>query len=173
MTPYHKKLMIQLLIATGVLALLTVVLLVLGSNISRYSVALVQGRQDLLDRSATLQAFAALRSDYNQEVKNDLPLLYTLLPQQDQLINLPKDLQFLAAQDGLTYTFAFGPLTPASDQSFGTVQFQLTLGGTLNELMEFVQRFQKFKYLTKIIAINLSRAGNSYQMSMNAQVSFR
>lgn len=159
--------------SAGVNVLLIVVLLVLGSSISEYAQTLIQGRQQMLQRSAQLQSFASLRSDYNREAKNDLAVLERMLPIEEGLINLPKDIQVLASQDNLTYAFSFGGETPPSAQSFGLLQFQLTLGGPLERLTSFVGRLQNFKYLTKIAGIALTRNGANYDMALKGQVAFR
>lgn len=164
----------RLSISVGVIVVLIVILFILSSSISKYAATLVDGRQQLLARSAQLQAFATLRSDYNREAKNDLSLLYGVVPIEDQLINLPKDLQFLASQDNLEYSFSFVGRSSPSDQSLGSIQVQLSLEGPFEKLISFVQRLQNFKYLTKVTSVNISKvAGTAYQMTVRAQVAFR
>ncbi len=134
-------------------------ILFFSSKVEDLSGDIASARKGLFDRTTRLDTFAALRAEYNGRVKGDLNTLYAIVPEKDQLINLSKDFQTLAAQARLTSSFAFVGEVPPSDGKLGAVGFRINLHGALEDFFTFVEKFEKFHYLSLISSFAITRGG--------------
>lgn len=174
MDSFKKKLLLEIGIALGIIAVLAGGIFFFAGAISDYSDQIVSLRTRLANQASSLAALASLRADYNSVVKQDLQALNGAVPYKDQLINLTKEFQLLAAQNGLSSSFAFIGETPAAGGSFGTIRFKLEVSGDFNKLPDFVAQLQHFTYLSTFDSFSITRGtGSSGVLSTAGQVYYR
>ncbi len=173
MDNFRGRLLTSVGITALVLAVLTAGILYFGSSISNTGATIARHQQELYDRSASLQALAGLQSAYNGEAKGDLDALEAYLPIEDQLINLARDLEFVAKKSNLD--FGYVPLqdTPPQGDTPGTIQYQLTLGGTMASTLQFLQALHNFTYLNSVNSLTITQQGTRSQTTLQGQVYFR
>lgn len=151
MVNFKKTFLIDLTILLIVVGALAGGLLFFGRSISG-SVDRIAGlRQDIVNRSASLDFYATLRNQYNNEGKAYLNVLHNIVPTKDQLIDLPKEFQSLASQQNIGFGFSFAGETAVASGGLGSVTFRLNLEGqTLDHLLQFVRKLQDFRYLSSL-----------------------
>ena len=173
MNHFRKKLIVELSITVAIIAALSGGIAFFGSNITKYSAETILLREQLAQRAAALQSLSVLKADYNSKAKNYLSVLYNIVPQKDQLINLSKELQSLTSQSKLNYGFSFIEEAAPTDRNLGWIKFRLNLSGGFEELLESVKALQGFHYLTALDNLSLNRQGANSQMVVNGRVFFR
>jgi len=173
MDALKKKIIIEVSITAFIIVAFTSGIYFFGGKISAYSDEIKSLHLELATRSGTLNSIAALRSEYNSKVKNYFPVLYNVIPVKDQLINIAKDYQFLAAQSGLNLSFMFMNESAASASSFGSLNFRLTINGDFDKLLAFVPTLQKFRFLSSYQTFSLTRGKEQSQMVTQGQVYYR
>lgn len=174
MDPFKKKLLIEISVTLGIIAVLAGSIIFLSGTISDYTAQIATIKNQLAIRSSSLNAFASLRSQYSSAVNADLQLMNATVPIKDQLINLTKEFQLLASQNGLSSSFAFISETPATVSSFGTIRFKLDVTGDFQKLVAFVPALQSFKFLSSFDTYSITRtAGDNGNLSTVGQIYFK
>ena len=173
MKAFHKRLVTELAISLIIIGAMALGLLFFGFNIIKFSKKIVSTRQELYDRSVSIESLATLRSDYTARAKNYLNVLYNVVPLKDELIDLSKDFSSLASGEKLEYGFTFVGESPATSVDLGSVEFNLTLGGTLERLLSFVENLQNFRYLINLDSLSLVGGAEQMKMSVRGKVFFR
>ncbi len=173
MKTFHKKLVTELTISLVAIGVISIGLLFFGFNISKFSKKVVTVRQELVERSASLQSLAVLRSEYSSKGEPYLNVLHNIIPLKDELIDLSKDFQSLAAKERIDYGFTFIGETPATSNSLGSVRFNLSLGGSLDKLISFIENLQNFRYLVNLENISINKGELQMGMNVKGSVFFR
>mgnify|MGYP001121926556 CR=1 FL=1 len=173
MNSFKKQVFIQLAISLVILAALVGGLVFFKSNIKDYSSRIKQGRKELFERSSALSSLANIRSQYETKAKNYLSLIYNIIPQRDQLINLPRDLRTIAKEVD-SFGFDIVKETAPTAGSLGVISFNVTIQAPLSSVTEFIRNLESFKYLVVVDSLNLERQkGEVFQASLKGRVFFR
>ncbi len=170
MTDFQKKLTAQGAVALVVLGTLTAGLIFFSGNISTYSDELKKARMSLADRSAALGELARLQTQYVKKAKGYLTELQGMVPREEDLINVSKDFQFLASQNGVTQTFSFLGENPAAPGSLGSINARIDVNGSMEKIARFIRGIEEFRYVTQVekVAMNRDQAGG-----LSASVTFK
>ncbi len=169
MDPFRKKLLLELGVGGGVIAVLAVMLIILGTYVGNVSERIASTRTDLLERSATVGSLAALQESWKNKAEGYLNVLRNVVPEKDTLINVSRDFQSLASQTRTEYSFGFLGETGESEGGIGALTFRLTLRGDLANLYEFIERFAGFPFLSTIDNFNIARKGTETASELLAQ----
>ena len=170
---FKKKLGLELGISVVLILGLTGGILFFGSRLETSAEEMRQVRAELALRSKSLNAVAALRSEYDMKIKERLKALIILIPVKDQLINLTKDFQLVSSKDGLQSTFTFVGESSATDFGLGKVTFRLSTEGDFEKLIGFVTTLQNFHYLSSFDSFSLLRGKESSVLGTHGSVFFR
>lgn len=173
MKTFRKKLVTELIISLVAVGVISIGLLFFGFNISKFAKKVVATRQELTERSASLQSLAILRSEYSSKGEPYLNVLYNIIPLKDELIDLSKDFQSLAAKERIDYGFTFIGEIPATSNNLGSVRFSLSLGGGLDRLINFIKNLQNFRYLVNLENISINKGELQMRMNVKGSVFFR
>ncbi|MEK7626614.1 MAG: hypothetical protein AAB399_00405 [Patescibacteria group bacterium] len=171
---FKKKFIVEMSVALLIVIALFGGILFFKGNMVDYMGRIETARASLASRTASAGELANLRSQYNSKAKNYLNVLYNIIPSYDQLINLNRDIQTLAARSNVEYGFSFAGETPKSDQGLGSISFNLTAGSeNFSSLMSFIKSIQDFQYLNSIDKISINSDGGKFTMSVSARVFYR
>ncbi|MFH1162218.1 MAG: hypothetical protein V1696_03015 [Candidatus Jorgensenbacteria bacterium] len=173
MTPFRKKLFVEVGIGLAIIVPLLGGVFFFSGQIGKFGGQIAASRKELFDRTAGLDAVAALQADYNGKAKRYLEALHSMIPVKDQLINLARDFQVLSAQAHLTSSFTFLGETPAAGGGLGSLTFRLNLRGKLNDLFSFAEQFEKFRYLSLLSSFSVSRGVEESGMITQGSVYYR
>lgn len=155
---FNKKLITELAVTFAVLLVLIGGIFVFAGKMRTYGDEIAALRKELSERSKSLNAVAALRSEYETKVRDNMHVLTDAVPQKDELINLTKEFQFLSAKSGLESSFTFMGESPATETSFGNISFKLSVGGDFEKLMNFVSELNSFHYLSSFDSLSIARS---------------
>ncbi len=172
MKPFHKKVTVKLSISLGIIAVLVLGIIFFGFRVDSLSEKVITTRQELGERSRSLQSLASLRSDYSTKGQSYLNVLYNVIPEKDELIDLSKNFQVIAQEGQLDYGFTFLGENPPIAENLGSVKFSLSLGGSLNELLSFLKNLENFRYLISLENVSLNRA-DRMRMNIRGDVFYR
>lgn len=173
MNDFHKRIAVQLSISLAIIAVLVFGIMLFGFKVNSISREIAAKRQELNERSSALQSLASLRSDYSTKAEPYLNVLYNVVPQKDELIDLSKDFQVIAQEDGLDYGFTFLGETPPGTEGLGAVRFNLSLGGSLTGLLNFLKSMENFRYLVSLEGVSISRGVDGMRMDVRGSVFYR
>lgn len=173
MNSFRKRILIELAIAGILIIALAGGLLFFGTRISSLSADIALDREELARRSALVGGVAALKAVSHGKVEQYTNMLSNIVPRKDQLINLSRDLQSLATQSELEYSFSFSSETPPGGANLGAVAFRLTLRGELTRLFRFVETFRQFRYLAALDGFSVERKAGGAEMVTQGRVFFR
>ncbi len=174
MGPFRKRITVQLSISLAIVGGLVLAVMLFGFQVDRLAEKIAGTREQINERSAALTSLASLRSDYTSKGEAYLNVLHNVIPEKDELIDLSKDFQAIAQEDGLNYGFTFLGETPPSGDVLGSVRFNLTLGGTFTKLLNFLKDMENFRYLISVENVSLTRGSEgNMRMDIRGSVFFR
>ena len=169
----HKGLAVQVSIALGFVGVLVIGIILFGLNIKSSTKKIAAARGELAVRTISLRSLASLRADYANKAQSYLNVLYNVIPQKDELIDLSKDIQAIASADNLEYGFTFVGETQPTEADLGFVKFNLKLGGDLTGLLNFLKNIDYFRYLIDVGSVSINREGSLMRMNLAGSVYFR
>lgn len=173
-TSFQKTLLIDIVVAIGILLPLFVGITLLQSYIKHTATQIVTARQELAKRTASLNTLVTLRNDYKTYGSRYFNVLYNIIPEKDELINVSQELQSLATKEELGFGFSFRGEEPSGDATLGFVQFSINVvGENLDQITNFVERLKDFRYLTTIDNLHISSKDKKIQAIMEGKVQFR
>lgn len=174
MNSFYKQLFISLIITLLLIAALTTGLIFFGANIKKYSSTIEQHRREFSLLSTNLSSLAVIKNQYNTKVKDYLKILDNVLPSQDQLINFLKDFQSLAAAEQMGFGFTFANQIQPTENSLGIVNFNVSLQGTLDQFLNFLNAMKKLKFIVTFENVNLTpRENQNFQINLKGSVFFK
>lgn len=172
MNSFHRRIAIQLFVSLAIVAVLVSGIFLFGFQIDKLSGEIAVNRHELNTRSSALSTLASLRSEYANKGQPYLNVLYNVIPSKDELIDLSKDFQVIAQEGGLDYGFTFLGETPPTD-GLGSVRFNLSVGGTLNGFLDFLENMENFRYLVSLEGVSVSRGLDGMRMDIRGSVFYR
>lgn len=137
-------------------------------DINRRVSLIQENKKKLLSYSQANESFVLLKQDY-ERAKIEKQFLESILPQQDKLINLPRELSSLAKQYNLEMAFAFGSEMAGSETTPGYINFNLVLGGAKNDWIAFLKALEKSRYLIEFDAFSITGSDKDYKLSINGK----
>lgn len=173
MSNFHKKLVVEILIALAVIAALSVGIVIFWKNIGDYSTQIVSSRKQLVSWNESVQSFVAIRSQYNTKAEEYLNILHNVLPERDALLGLRKELQFLAAGDNISLNFSFAGNLKTLSPLIGSVLFNMNLQGDFEKLIEFIKKIDNFQYLISLDNFTVTRGVEVSNSAIKGQTLFR
>jgi uncharacterized protein with NAD-binding domain and iron-sulfur cluster len=179
-----KKILIKTGISLLIIIPLFVIILYLKGLISKTTTKIVTSRKEFISRSTNLESLVVLQSQYKNFGRDYLMVLYNIVPQKDNLINVSKEIQRLAVKNNLNLNFSFTGEKEASEQELGYISFKVTIKGeTISQIKKFIEDFNNFKYLNKIESVSMKKIFNvnnnsekiieKVEASMDAKIYFR
>mgnify|MGYP001566694955 CR=1 FL=1 len=138
-------------------------------DIGRRVLAIEEHRRRNFAHPSAAEAVALLRGDFEQ-AKNYRGFLENILPQPDQLINLPRELNGLAKQNNLDLAFSFGEAIKGTSQSPGATNFKMVVTGPLSGWINFLRGLEQGNYLVRIDSIDINYDGKANQLKIHGKV---
>ena len=149
--------------------LLTVLMFWFRFDIERRVIKIQTNNSDFLSYSKAATSLNVLRGDF-EKAKFDKQFLENILPQQDKLINLSRDLNGLAKQNNLQLSFSFGSQIDGTDKTPGYINFSMVIVGSLTSWIKFLGDFEKSRYLFSLDNFRISSNGRDHQLNINGKV---
>lgn len=167
----NKKILIETIIWLSVVVVMIMGILFLRSNIKSMSADMRAERSSLAEIAFQLETYAAMRDVYNRRASSYLDLMKERVPSQAQIINLPREIQFLASQAGVSIATSFADETPPGQQ-LGSIGIRIDTTGSLDNIVEFVNLLRRFPVLSVIDNVSLEKDGEKYTSVIRIRVFF-
>ncbi len=152
------------------IALLAIALLFwLGFDINRRIVGIQKSQNEFASHSKAVSILSSLRGDF-EKAKIERQFLENILPQQDKLINFPRELNVLAKQNNLQLAFAFGSQKESEEAIPGYISFNIVVAGLLPNWLKFLDALENSNYLISLDSIHIVSNNKEYQLNINGKV---
>ncbi len=153
----------------AVLAVLFILILSVGGDMSSRAGKIRMQRQDLEVRLQSFNSLISLRAGADRAGRL-LPQLQNSLPSKDQLISFSKYLETQAKQNNLTFLFSFDSETPSTDSVPGINGFSMTLNGAYADYVRFLKSVEGGKYFINFGSMDISEKGNRFEILIKGKV---
>lgn len=140
------------------------------ADISRRTGRIAEAEGRASARQAAEKSIALLTAD---SAKADalLPALTGVLPDQDSLIDFPREAALLARQYGLEFSLNFGAGTPGTTTTPGSVAFAAAGKGPGAKWAEFLRAFESSKRVVSLDQVRMATVdGKSYDVNIDGKV---
>lgn len=154
---FKRRLLKKIGIAVGIIAILAAFLIALNIDINSRVAAISAARDELALRSRTVELLTGANSD----LKRADPLfanLQSLLPDKDQLINFPRELQRVAKTYLVDAGFSFGAEKAGTSNKPGSIKFTMTIGGDFDNIIDFLKYVESHRYLISLDSVDVRRS---------------
>lgn len=153
----------------AVLAVLFILILLIGGDISSRAGKIRAQRLDLEARLQSFNSLVSLRAGADRAGRL-LPRLQDSLPSKDQLIGFSKYLEGQAKQNNLAPAFSFDSETPSAGAIPGINGFSLTLNGAYADYVRFLKAVESGKYFINFASMDISEKGNKFEILIKGKV---
>lgn len=169
---FRRRLLWNIGIIGGSIMVGFAILYFLGMRIEKKSVAIIQSRALITQRSFALDNLASLKKteplaeEYQQRIN-------ALLPTQDNLLGFPRFLEATARTYDILLSFSFqGDPVPSLGGKPGYVSFVLRTTGPRENIVNFVQYLESksTQFLVNIESIDFSAASDQYHVDIFGKV---
>ncbi len=162
---FKKKLLTHVGIALAIIGLLALFIVLLNGDINKRVVAIQTAKDETVLRAQTIELLTGANSDL-KKADALLANLQNLLPNKDQLINFPRELETTAKQYAVDVGFSFGPESVAKDNLPGSISFTMTAAGDFDNIVDFLKSVEQHKYLISLDSIDVHRSGKDNVFSL-------
>ena len=174
MKDFRRKLIFQITVTAIVVAALLGGIIYFGQQIADYSNRVVDLRAQLYRRWSSLATLATLLTQWNSAAQADQAALEHSIPGRNQLLNLNKDFQNLAARTNLAESFSYLDETePAGPGDLGAISFQLSVTGPFDDLVAFTKALDTFHYLSSFSGLSLGNGGAASHLTVQGRVYYQ
>jgi hypothetical protein len=174
LSPFQKKMAVQVGITLGIVGGLCFGTIFFGNRISTYAAEIEILRNEKATWSASIESYVSAKTQYEKKGKAYEQILYNVLPLRDNLIDLKKDFQFVAAGEGLDLNFSFAGERQKQSSLVGAVGVALAVEGkSKNDIFSFLEKLEKFRYLFSIESITLQENTDTVGAAIRGEVLYR
>jgi Tfp pilus assembly protein PilO len=158
---FKRRLIINLSILVGGIIILGLIVFLLNMDISRRVNRINDFKNELTLRNQTVD-FLSRSTTELEKIEPALNILKDILPEKDQLINFPRELEQLANQYSIDIGFNFGNEVASTESDPGKINFDMRLAGGYDQITGFLSELEENPYFISIatININLLESGN-------------
>lgn len=140
------------------------------ADIARRTASIAGAEGEAAARRAAESSITALTAD-NVKAKALLPALSGILPDQDSLIDFPREAALLARQYGLEFSLNFGVGASGSTTTPGTVAFSASGKGPGGKWAEFLKAFESGRHIVSLGEVRMATVdGKSYDVNIDGKV---
>lgn len=171
---HYRKILLNFLISILIIGALLGILALFNLNLGKTSAKINSLSNNLFSRSSSIQGTSELKSQYNAYGESYLNVLYNVVPQKDELINFPKEIQTLASAFDLSLGFSYVGESAVTDEAPGSVSFQISVEGPeMASIIEFIKEFENFRYFTQLESFAVGPSNANIKANIRGKVFFR
>ena len=166
---FKQALVKNLGIAFAVIAALSLLLLLVGKDISGRAKKIQEQGRELSFRLQSLESLAALRSG-SEKASKIFPVIRNFLPSRDQLVGFSKVLENFSKSNQLGFGFKFESETLPTETDPGINNFTLTSSGSYINFLRFLKATEDSEYFIGFNSFDLSKKDKDFQMLIKGKV---
>jgi hypothetical protein len=171
---FKKRLIIEIAISFGVIAVIVMVLVSLGNNISAKAESISRANSERNNSIKIDRDFAALTiSSKGTEVM--MEKLNNALPAQAGMIEVIQDVGALAKEHNLLFSSPkyVGTEIPPTDTEPGRIKLEMTAQGSYTGIVRFIKDLETGRFFIKINNIDIIRQGFVYNAIIGGELYFK
>lgn len=169
MFDFRKRLIFIIGVPLGIVLILTIILFLVSSDITKRTDQIKQIRGELLFRAQITESLALLRKD-SQEAQNYIIELNNILPSRDQLISFPRELSLIARQNKTDLSSSLGQEIPGDTGKLRQTDFTITSQGPFDNFISFLKSLEITRYLMSLKSLDFNRQDANFRASMSGWV---
>jgi len=167
---FKKRLIKQFIIACSGITLIAVIIIVLNFDINKRIERIETRKREVIIQSQAILILSDLKKEALR-ARSDQALLESALPTRDQLISFPRELEQLAKANSVDLGFAFGSETPSTESQPGSIKFTMSLGGSIDGLLDFLKALETNKYFINLSSVDLAkREGSRFALGTTGEI---
>lgn len=156
-------------IGSAVILVLAAALVFVGLDISKRVDQISLQRSDMNSRFLTTEHLSVLRYDL-AAVQPYIPALNLLLQNKDQLINLPKELGAIAAQDKVDFSLSFSGESAVPQKDLNWIGLNINISGEIGNIIGFLKAVENGRYFIKFNGLDINKKDNKFAAPLNGVV---
>ncbi len=167
---FSKRITVLIAVPVGIILALSAALIFLGTQIkSRVTEAKTVQSQFLYWLQA-VESLSSLRKDY-KKVEPYFNQVASLLPQQDELINFPKDIAAMGAVRKISASTNLGVESLDNNTGLRRTEVIMNVSGGLEGIVAFLKDLESgSKYVVRINNFDFLKEGETFRMSLTGTV---
>lgn len=158
---FKKRLLLHLGISVLVVIALAVVLIFLGLNVSKRTSNILKIRQDIALHNQKLESINSLRAS-QEKASQYMNILENILPTEENLLSLDRELNKLARDTSLDLGFSFGEEIKSTETQPGSIAFSMTTRSSFGNFINFLTAIEGMRYFIQVNRLELNRQGNDF-----------
>ncbi|PIR87617.1 hypothetical protein CO179_01440 [candidate division WWE3 bacterium CG_4_9_14_3_um_filter_39_7] len=153
MENFKRRLIISVSLLVGALLIFIILIILVNSDLNKSAENISAIKNQVVARNQAIEVIAGSASIMD-EVRYDTKVLEKILPNKDELINLPTQLEALAASLHLEFAFRFGA-EKSGDTGQSTIDFVMTLAGQYENIRLFLSDLEIHRYIISLGSMDL------------------
>lgn len=166
---FRKRLLMIIGIPLGIALILVIILLVLGSDITKRVNQIKQLRGELNSRLRLTESLVLLRKD-SEQAQIYTPALENILVNRDQLVILPRDLSNLGKENNIGLSASLGQERPQAADGLRSVDVSMNAQGDFDDLINFLKALENSRYSIKLTRLDFTRQEAIFKALLDGQV---
>ncbi len=166
---FKQAIIRSLSVAFALIMALSLLLLLIGKDISGRVKKIQNERQELSFRLQSLESLAALRSG-SEKANKIFSAIQDFLPPRDQLVGFSKILENFSKSNQLGFGFQFESENPPTETDPGINNFILTSSGAYPNFLRFLKAAEDSKYFIGFTSFDISKKDKDLQMLIKGRV---
>lgn len=167
---FRSKLIINISLSFGFVAIVIAVIIFLGTQIGDKSNKIFGIQSELRSNAANVSELARLR-ELSKSADPYLARLNAALPKKDELLSLQKLIEASARRHNLSFGFKFGGETKG-DGVFSSIGFNINAQGAYSSALSFLKELEDTYKLMKISSVDIIGQGDRYTLVLAGEIFF-
>ena len=166
---YQKKLLINLILSAGLIVLLLIFHYFVNADIGEKIELVKNLTRDSTLRTRAVESLVTLKED-SKRAAPYLESLNNILPASDKLINFRSDIRSRALQNKIDLGFTFGTESPGSDAKAGSIAFQMTASGQVQNFINFLRSIETSNYIVSFASLEVKQTANTVNATLSGKI---
>lgn len=166
---FKRKILINVGVALGIILVLGAANFVIGADVGRRAAAIQKLREELAFRNQAVESLVTLKVE-SERAQKYLPVLRSILPSSDGLINFSREMKSLAAAKKVDLGFAFrGESAPAGNLAATDFRMSASAASFVN-ILDFIKAVEGSAYFINIASMDFSLSAKSVKAELGGRV---
>ena len=158
---FKKRLFFHLGISVLIVIVLAIILILLGWDISKHTSNILKMRQDVTSYNQKLESLSSLKAGY-EKAKQYMNVLENILPAEEGLLSVDRELSKLALENSLDLGFGFGEEIKSTETQLGSITFSMTTRSSLENFINFLAMVEEMRYFIQFGRLEITRQGDTF-----------
>lgn len=142
----------------------------LAYDMNRHAANIQMALGEIQSRKNSESELTVLRGQAAQ-AGGQVPFLTSILPDEDALVGVPREMTSLARLHGLDFSFAFGESVKGATTTAGTIAYTISGKGPLDKWLDFLDSFERGSPMVSVLGATLAGTdGKTYEVNAHGNI---